>query len=121
MTPKVALISVSWYIARCTICHFVLPLILLTLGSHHKASLGSVESMSQQQMNGASSAFCYSGLLPPDYSQMADLGSNPLMPLSAESFHEIAARLLLMAVKWIKNLPPFANLAFRDQVGSNIT
>ncbi len=72
--------------------------------------------MSQQQLTN-SSPFIYSGLLPPDYSQMPDIASNPLLPLSAESFYEIAARLLLMAVKWVKNLPPFANLAFRDQVG----
>lgn len=86
---------------------------------HHKASSNSAAAadlMSQQQLTN-SSPFIYSGLLPPDYSQMPDIASNPLLPLSAESFYEIAARLLLMAVKWIKNLPPFANLAFRDQVG----
>lgn len=62
-----------------------------------------------------SSTLSYSGLLPLDYSQMPDL-ANPLLPLSADSFYEISARLLLMAVKWIKNLPPFGNLSFRDQV-----
>lgn len=33
-----------------------------------------------------------------------------------EAAHETSARLLFMAVKWAKNLPSFASLAFRDQV-----
>uniref|UniRef100_A0A2H1W3B8 SFRICE_010526 n=1 Tax=Spodoptera frugiperda TaxID=7108 RepID=A0A2H1W3B8_SPOFR len=37
-------------------------------------------------------------------------------PLGVESAAESAARLLFMAVKWAKNLPSFASLAFRDQV-----
>ncbi|CAG9568583.1 unnamed protein product [Danaus chrysippus] len=37
-------------------------------------------------------------------------------PLGIESAAETAARLLFMAVKWARNLPSFAGLAFRDQV-----
>lgn len=33
-----------------------------------------------------------------------------------ETVYETSARLLFMAVKWAKNLPSFASLAFRDQV-----
>ncbi len=33
-----------------------------------------------------------------------------------ENNHEICARLLFMAVKWVKNLTSFASLPFRDQV-----
>lgn len=33
-----------------------------------------------------------------------------------ETVYETSARLLFMAVKWAKNLPSFAELAFRDQV-----
>lgn len=33
-----------------------------------------------------------------------------------ETIFETSARLLFMAVKWAKNLPSFASLAFRDQV-----
>ncbi|CAG9122398.1 unnamed protein product [Plutella xylostella] len=40
----------------------------------------------------------------------------PCRPLGVESSAETAARLLFMAVKWAKNLPSFASLAFRDQV-----
>ncbi|XP_031767127.1 photoreceptor-specific nuclear receptor [Galleria mellonella] len=40
----------------------------------------------------------------------------PYRPLGVESAAETAARLLFMAVKWAKNLPSFASLAFRDQV-----
>ncbi|XP_046972432.1 photoreceptor-specific nuclear receptor-like [Vanessa cardui] len=40
----------------------------------------------------------------------------PYGPLGVESAAETAARLLFMAVKWAKNLPSFASLAFRDQV-----
>ncbi|XP_069355619.1 photoreceptor-specific nuclear receptor [Maniola hyperantus] len=40
----------------------------------------------------------------------------PYGPLGIESAAETAARLLFMAVKWAKNLPSFASLAFRDQV-----
>ncbi|XP_048004154.1 photoreceptor-specific nuclear receptor [Leguminivora glycinivorella] len=40
----------------------------------------------------------------------------PCRPLGVESAAETAARLLFMAVKWAKNLPSFASLAFRDQV-----
>lgn len=35
---------------------------------------------------------------------------------SQETVYETSARLLFMAVKWAKNLPSFASLAFRDQV-----
>ena len=38
-----------------------------------------------------------------------------IYPLN-ESNHEIAARLLFMAVRWTKNLTSFASLPFRDQV-----
>jgi len=34
-----------------------------------------------------------------------------------ETVYETSARLLFMAVKWAKNLPSFARLSFRDQVG----
>ncbi|KAI8423563.1 hypothetical protein MSG28_012655 [Choristoneura fumiferana] len=40
----------------------------------------------------------------------------PCRPLGVESAAETAARLLFMAVKWARNLPSFASLAFRDQV-----
>ncbi|XP_041972136.1 photoreceptor-specific nuclear receptor [Aricia agestis] len=40
----------------------------------------------------------------------------PYGSLGVESAAETAARLLFMAVKWAKNLPSFASLAFRDQV-----
>lgn len=36
-----------------------------------------------------------------------------------ETVYETSARLLFMAVKWAKNLPSFASLAFRDQVSGN--
>lgn len=36
--------------------------------------------------------------------------------ISQETVYETSARLLFMAVKWAKNLPSFASLAFRDQV-----
>ncbi len=36
-----------------------------------------------------------------------------------ENNHEICARLLFMAVKWVKNLTSFASLPFRDQVQDN--
>lgn len=35
-----------------------------------------------------------------------------------ETVYETSARLLFMAVKWAKNLPSFAELAFRDQVSA---
>uniref|UniRef100_A0A3B3SWP8 Photoreceptor-specific nuclear receptor n=1 Tax=Paramormyrops kingsleyae TaxID=1676925 RepID=A0A3B3SWP8_9TELE len=35
---------------------------------------------------------------------------------SPEDAHETSARLLFMSVKWVKNLPVFASLPFRDQV-----
>lgn len=34
-----------------------------------------------------------------------------------DNIYEISARLLFTAVKWSKNLPSFAALPFRDQVG----
>lgn len=37
---------------------------------------------------------------------------------SQETVYETSARLLFMAVKWAKNLPSFASLAFRDQVNT---
>ncbi|CAH0715031.1 unnamed protein product, partial [Brenthis ino] len=49
---------------------------------------------------------------PPAYPQ----NCMPYGPLGVESSAETAARLLFMAVKWAKNLPSFASLAFRDQV-----
>lgn len=51
-----------------------------------------------------------------------NLGAGPLLgplqgtTLAQEAAHETSARLLFMAVKWAKNLPSFASLAFRDQV-----
>ena len=39
-----------------------------------------------------------------------------LISFYQESIYETSARLLFMAVKWAKNLPLFASLAFRDQV-----
>ncbi|XP_071743771.1 photoreceptor-specific nuclear receptor isoform X1 [Lepeophtheirus salmonis] len=47
-----------------------------------------------------------------DHSSIPDLKIYPL----TESNHEIAARLLFMAVRWTKNLTSFASLPFRDQV-----
>lgn len=44
------------------------------------------------------------------------LGSLQGSTLAQEAAHETSARLLFMAVKWAKNLPSFASLAFRDQV-----
>lgn len=44
------------------------------------------------------------------------LGSLQGSALAQEAAHETSARLLFMAVKWAKNLPSFASLAFRDQV-----
>lgn len=38
-----------------------------------------------------------------------------------ETVYETSARLLFMAVKWAKNLPSFAELAFRDQVKNKAT
>ena len=38
-----------------------------------------------------------------------------------ETLYECSARLLFMAVRWAKNLPSFANLPFRDQVGLRLT
>ncbi len=40
-----------------------------------------------------------------------------IYPPGQETVYECSARLLFMAVKWSKNLPSFANLPFRDQVG----
>ncbi|XP_024081035.1 photoreceptor-specific nuclear receptor-like isoform X2 [Cimex lectularius] len=45
--------------------------------------------------------------LPPEY---------VFYPTMPETVYEVAARLLLMGVKWAKNLPSFASLPFRDQV-----
>lgn len=42
----------------------------------------------------------------------------PLYAPIQETVYETAARLLFMAVKWAKNLPSFASLPFRDQVGA---
>lgn len=44
-----------------------------------------------------------------------NLVSHPLY-VPHETVYETSARLLFMAVKWAKNLPSFASLAFRDQV-----
>ena len=44
---------------------------------------------------------------------------NHLYPVTGqETIYECSARLLFMAVRWAKNLPSFANLPFRDQVGN---
>ncbi|XP_077295799.1 photoreceptor-specific nuclear hormone receptor 51 isoform X2 [Arctopsyche grandis] len=54
--------------------------------------------------------------------EQGSLGPGPLLGplqgsnLAQEAAHETSARLLFMAVKWAKNLPSFASLAFRDQV-----
>jgi nuclear receptor subfamily 2 group E member 3 len=54
-----------------------------------------------------------------------DNGKNMMVPSfvnpsfyghTQETVYETSARLLFMAVKWAKNLPSFASLAFRDQV-----
>lgn len=54
-----------------------------------------------------------------------DIGKNIILPNfvnsslyghAHETVYETSARLLFMAVKWAKNLPSFASLAFRDQV-----
>lgn len=42
--------------------------------------------------------------------------ANSLIILNPDSFYEISAGLLFTGVKWIKNLPSFASLTFRDQV-----
>lgn len=42
-----------------------------------------------------------------------------IYPPGQETIYECSARLLFMAVKWSKNLPSFANLPFRDQVGGS--
>ena len=46
----------------------------------------------------------------------------PLLPLSItpnwESIQETTARLLFMAVRWVKCLVPFQTLSVRDQVGN---
>lgn len=46
---------------------------------------------------------------------------NHLYPVTGqETIYECSARLLFMAVRWAKNLPSFANLPFRDQVGTGL-
>ena len=48
---------------------------------------------------------------------MSNFVSTPsLYGQTQETVYETSARLLFMAVKWAKNLPSFASLAFRDQV-----
>lgn len=57
-----------------------------------------------------------------DHQQTAMLPVAGLVPPASlynhaqETVYETSARLLFMAVKWAKNLPSFAELAFRDQV-----
>lgn len=55
----------------------------------------------------------------PDHSPQVLLPMPNFVPPYAqtqETVYETSARLLFMAVKWAKNLPSFASLAFRDQV-----
>lgn len=62
----------------------------------------------------------------PEHETEAEPHSPPgLLPMASfvppyaqtqETVYETSARLLFMAVKWAKNLPSFASLAFRDQV-----
>ena len=40
----------------------------------------------------------------------------PMYYSSPEAVCESAARLLFMSVKWARNIPPFLNMPFRDQV-----
>ncbi|XP_055858564.1 photoreceptor-specific nuclear receptor isoform X1 [Episyrphus balteatus] len=49
-------------------------------------------------------------------SPIAQFTSASLYGHPQETIYETSARLLFMAVKWAKNLPSFASLAFRDQV-----
>ncbi|XP_031635238.1 photoreceptor-specific nuclear receptor-like isoform X3 [Contarinia nasturtii] len=64
----------------------------------------------------------------PEQEQETDHQNTPMLPMpnfmpptslynhTQETVYETSARLLFMAVKWAKNLPSFAELAFRDQV-----
>ncbi|KAM4734888.1 photoreceptor-specific nuclear receptor-like [Anableps anableps] len=49
-------------------------------------------------------------------SSSLDCGRLTYTSSSSESFDEMSARLLFMSVKWVKNLPVFVHLPFRDQV-----
>ncbi|XP_055320370.1 photoreceptor-specific nuclear receptor isoform X1 [Sitodiplosis mosellana] len=64
----------------------------------------------------------------PEQEPETDHQTTPILPMpnfmpptslynhTQETVYETSARLLFMAVKWAKNLPSFAELAFRDQV-----
>lgn len=64
----------------------------------------------------------------PEQEPETDHQQTPILPVAGfvppaalynhaqETVYETSARLLFMAVKWAKNLPSFAELAFRDQV-----
>lgn len=64
----------------------------------------------------------------PEQETETDHQTTPILPMpnfmptttlynhTQETVYETSARLLFMAVKWAKNLPSFAELAFRDQV-----
>lgn len=66
----------------------------------------------------------------PEQEPETDHQQTPILPVAGfvppaslynhaqETVYETSARLLFMAVKWAKNLPSFAELAFRDQVNS---
>nr|XP_046915500.1 nuclear hormone receptor FTZ-F1 beta-like [Dermatophagoides farinae]XP_046915501.1 nuclear hormone receptor FTZ-F1 beta-like [Dermatophagoides farinae] len=49
-------------------------------------------------------------------SSSSSSSSSSLILLNPDSFYEISAGLLFTGVKWIKNLPSFASLGFRDQI-----
>lgn len=67
----------------------------------------------------------------PEQEPETDHQTTPILPMpnfmppsslynhTQETVYETSARLLFMAVKWAKNLPSFAELAFRDQVRFN--
>nr|XP_027205849.1 nuclear receptor subfamily 2 group C member 1-like [Dermatophagoides pteronyssinus] len=56
-----------------------------------------------------------SDLLTPS-SSSSSMSSSSFILLNPDSFYEISAGLLFTGVKWIKNLPSFASLGFRDQI-----
>lgn len=67
----------------------------------------------------------------PEQEPETDHQTTPILPMpnfmpptslynhTQETVYETSARLLFMAVKWAKNLPSFAELAFRDQVSTH--
>lgn len=56
-----------------------------------------------------------SDLLTPS-SSSSSMSPSSFILLNPDSFYEISAGLLFTGVKWIKNLPSFASLGFRDQI-----